>query len=299
MPDTTSTSASTSPRGLPRKPSSSFASLRVASARSHGVGRERRQQRDAVREQLREHAPGADHQYLPELRIEDQADEDFRDAIDDHFLDEQRIGQAAQSLRRFGRLRGAPQIERDPAHLGLVLQMGTDRLEDHRIAQRLCAASCLGRRHHVAAGDRDAVACQGGLAFGLGKAIHVGCLCRAGAGARRKPELDAGTRAPRDAHWAAAAMASSASRWPCSGTIPPSKQHLRTRALNGLGERGNERARDGAPCDARMYAAMAASNDDASALPSGGKSSMKPTASYPARIALVNTRSSAGGSNHR
>ena len=88
-----------SPGGLPRNPPSSFATLRLRSAAAIDSRRPGRQQRDAVGEQLGEHAARAQHQDLTELRIDDQADQDFRNPVGDHLLDQDRVGEDAQPLR--------------------------------------------------------------------------------------------------------------------------------------------------------------------------------------------------------
>ena len=80
---------------------------------------------------------------------------------------------------------------------------------------------------------------------------------------------------------------------------PPSKHRRRTRALIVSGSEAIKAARAGAPCEAPMKASIAASNDAVSAFASGGQSSMNPTASYPARSTVPNTRPKAGGSNHK
>ncbi len=53
--------------------------------------------------------------------------ENLGDAVAGHLLDQQRLGQRAQALRGGRRLGGVPDIERDAADLGLVLEMRARR----------------------------------------------------------------------------------------------------------------------------------------------------------------------------
>ncbi len=53
-----------------------------------------------------EHAAGAEHQQNAELRVDRDADEDFRDAVGHHLLDEESARDPRQPLRRRGRVRG-------------------------------------------------------------------------------------------------------------------------------------------------------------------------------------------------
>src|SRR5882762_2260722 len=68
-----------------------------AECRLDGGGGERRQQAHAVAQQLGQHAAGAEHQELSELRIDGHADQDLRDTVAHHLLDEQGRGKRGQA----------------------------------------------------------------------------------------------------------------------------------------------------------------------------------------------------------
>ena len=74
----------------------------------------------------------------------------------------------------------------------------------------------------------------------------------------------------------ASASASSASRWPCSGTTPPSWQRARTAAPMVSGSEAISATRVAAPRAASMNTSMTASKAAVSAFCAGGQSSMKP-----------------------
>src|SRR5256885_4381492 len=107
-----------------------------AQRRLDGGGGERPQDSHAVAQQLREHAPGPQHQPLSQLRIDAHTDQHLRDTLAHHLLDEQRRGQRGQALRGGGGGGGAAHVEHHCAELGLVFQLAAHGLDHHRKSER-------------------------------------------------------------------------------------------------------------------------------------------------------------------
>jgi len=57
----------------------------------YGAPGPRRQQTDAVGQDLSEHAARAENQYLAKLRVDDDTDQNFGDAVGEHFFHQQNL----------------------------------------------------------------------------------------------------------------------------------------------------------------------------------------------------------------
>src|ERR1700693_6267962 len=96
----------------------------------YGRLRPGRQQADAVRQHLREHPAGAEHQHLAKLRVDDDADQNFGDSVGEHFFHQQRVRQLRQPLGGIPGIGLGAHIEHDPAHFGLVREVRAGGLEN-------------------------------------------------------------------------------------------------------------------------------------------------------------------------
>jgi hypothetical protein len=88
----------------------------------NGLGRERRQQRHGIAQQLGQDAAGAEHQHLAELRVDRHADQNLGHAVRHHLLDQQGIGQTRTGAGRPRGIAGSAYIDNHRADVRLVLQ---------------------------------------------------------------------------------------------------------------------------------------------------------------------------------
>src|ERR1700694_2010928 len=137
-------------------------------------GGARRQDTDTVAQQLGQHAAGTEGEQLPELPVDAHADQQLRDAITDHLLDQQRRGQPRQALRGGSRFGGAAHVEHHAADIGLVLERGTRGFNHHRKAERLGRGHRLGGGHDLRARHRHAEGAECALALVLGQGARGG-----------------------------------------------------------------------------------------------------------------------------
>src|ERR1700735_4169929 len=91
---------------------------------------EGREEAYGVAQQLWQGAAGAEHQDLAELRVDGHADQNFGDAIGDHFLHEEGVGQAREAVGGGFGLSTRPDVEGYAAYVGFVLQRGAGGLHD-------------------------------------------------------------------------------------------------------------------------------------------------------------------------
>ncbi len=144
------------------------------------------------------------------MRIDDESNENFSDAVAGHLFDQQRIRQRLQAQGRGSCVGSVADIQYDTADFGLVFQMRTDGLDDDGKSDG-CGAMRRGAGcRDLTARDANSAAPQGRLAVVLAQ----GVTGASGAGALGRssctpgPERQALPTAPANA------KASSASRCP-------------------------------------------------------------------------------------